>query len=72
MQIRFAVADDRGHKSDVQTIDRNITASTDGFVRETFRVGMLPRKHALSLAVTDVIAGTTSYLQNDVDASGCR
>jgi VWFA-related protein len=72
MQIRFAVADDRGHKSDVQTIDRNITASADGFVRETFRVGMLPRKHGLSLAVTDVIAGTTSYLQNDVDASDCR
>ena len=29
---------------------------------ETFRVGILPRKHAISLAVTDVIAGTTSYL----------
>lgn len=72
MQIRFAVADDRGHKSDVQTIDRNITGSADGFVRETFRVAMLPRKHALSLAVTDVIAGTTSYLQNDIDAAGCR
>lgn len=72
MQIRFAVADDRGHKSEVQTIDRNVTASADGFVRETFRVALLPRKHALSLAITDVIAGTTSYLQNDVDASGCR
>jgi VWFA-related protein len=72
MQIRFAVADDRGHKSDVRTIERNVRASADGFVRETFRVGLLPRKHAISIAITDVIAGTTSYLQNDIDASACK
>jgi hypothetical protein len=72
MQIRFAIADDRGHQSEVQTIDRNVTATPDGFVRETFRVNLAPRKHAISVAVTDMIAGTTSYLQNDVDASGCK
>jgi VWFA-related protein len=69
VDLYVALLDERQQESEVQSA--NILAADRG-ITHTMSLGVKPGKYVLSLAVADRGTGETSYVQHQIDASGCR
>ncbi|HJQ40074.1 MAG TPA: VWA domain-containing protein [Thermoanaerobaculia bacterium] len=59
--FHFAVIDDRQQESNVRTVQAPLVS-----------LGLSPRKYVFSAAIVENLSGETSYLQQDIDATGCK
>lgn len=72
ISLHFALIDDRQQESNVRSTTKTIRAGLNDEVVETVSLGLAARKYLLSLALADNSSGETSYLQQDIDATGCK
>lgn len=69
--FHFAVIDDRQQESEVRSTTKSIRPGTADDVVETVSLGLAARKYLLSAALVDNLSGEISYLQQEIDATGC-
>jgi VWFA-related protein len=65
LDLYFALLDDRQQESDVR-------ASSMAGEDHAVSIGVKPGKYVLSLALASRASGETTYVQRDIDATGCK
>lgn len=71
LEIHAMAVDDRHNESAIRSSRKQLTPKEGEPLVEPIAFGFQVRKFVVSLAIVDMVSGTTSYLQADVDASAC-
>lgn len=69
LDLHFVMLNERNDESVVQ---RAVLPFQSGRVSHSMRLRIQPQRHVLSVAVSNAASGETSYVQREVDGSGCR
>lgn len=72
ISFHFAVIDDRQQESEVRSTTKQVHPGPADDVAESVTLGLAARKYLLSAALVDNLSGEASYLQQEIDATGCK